>query len=149
MTEQSLNKIIRNRRTTIPLTLRELAAACGVSVSHLARIESGSRFPSPRTLCKIAKPLGFTEQELLILAGYISPSSSTLKEEREECAVGRLDMRVAKALAQEPVEIQRAVLKMLPLLKSIAKDIAQSDVGERQFSPDELEQFNGKNNPGR
>ena len=131
----------------IPLTLRELAAACGVSVSHLARIESGSRFPSPRILCKIAKPLGFTEQELLILAGYISPEPSTLKEEREEYAVGRLDMRVANALAKEPVEVQRAVIKMLPVLKSIANDIAQSDVGEGQFSPDELEQFKARTIP--
>jgi transcriptional regulator with XRE-family HTH domain len=125
----------------IPLTLHELAAASGVSVSHLARIESGSRFPSPRILCKIAKALGFTEQELLTLAGYLSAKLSMLKEEREEYAVGRLDMRVAKALAQEPVEVQRAVLKMLPVLKSIAKDIAREDVGEGQFSPDELEQF--------
>ena len=137
MTRESLKKVIRHRRTTIPLTLHELAAASGVSVSHLARIESGGRFPSARTLGKIAKPLGFTEQELLILAGYISPHSSTLKEDPEEYAVGRLDMRVAKALAQEPIEVQRAVLKMLPLLKRIAEDIAQSDAGETQFSPDE------------
>ncbi len=133
----------------LPLTLRELAKACGVSVSHLARIESGGRFPSARVLRQIAKPLGFTEQELLVLAGYISPNPSMLQEEHEEYAVGRLDMRVAKVLAQEPPEVQRAVIKMLPVLRSIAKDIAQSDVGERQFSPDELEQFNGKDNPSR
>ena len=127
----SLSKIIRHRRTMIPLTLRELATACGVSVSHLARIESGGRFPSPRILRQIAKPLGFTEQELLVLAGYISPNPFMLKEEREEYAVGRLDTRVAKVLAQEPLEVQRAVIKMLPVLRSIAKDIAQSDMGER------------------
>ena len=117
----SLNKIIRHRRTMIPLTLRELATACGVSVSHLARIESGSRFPSARVLRKIAKPLGFTEQELLVLADYISPNASMLKEEHEEYAVGRLDTRVAKALAQEPLEVQRAIIKMLPVLKGITK----------------------------
>jgi len=117
----SLNKIIRHRRTMIPLTLRELATACGVSVSHLARIESGSRFPSARVLRKIAKPLGFTEQELLVLADYISPNASMLKEEHEEYAVGRLDTRVAKVLAQEPLEVQRAIIKMLPVLKGITK----------------------------
>jgi len=105
----------------IPLTLRELATACGVSVSHLARIESGSRFPSARVLRKIAKPLGFTEQELLVLADYISPNASMLKEEHEEYAVGRLDTRVAKVLAQEPLEVQRAIIKMLPVLKGITK----------------------------
>ena len=142
-----LRKIIRHRRTRIPFTLRELAAASGVSASHLARIESGGRFPSPGVLHKIAKPLGFTDQELLVLAGYISSNPFMLKEEHEEYAVGRLDTRVAKALAREPLEVQRAVLKILPVLSSIAKDIAQSDVGERQFSANELEQFNGKDNP--
>jgi len=125
MTRENIGKIIRHRRTIIPLTLRRLATASGVSVSHLARIEGGSRFPSPWVLQKIAKQLGFTEQELLVLAGYISPSGSKLKEEREEYAVGPLDMRVAKALAQEPVEVQRAILKILPALKSIANDIAR------------------------
>jgi len=42
-----------------------------------------------------------------------------------EYAVGPLDMRVAKALAQEPVEVQRAVLKILPALKGLANDIAR------------------------
>ena len=117
----NLNKIIRHRRTMLPLTLRELATACGVSVSHLARIESGGRFPSARVLRRIAKPLGFTEQELLVLAGYLSPNASMLKEEHEEYAVGRLDTRVAKVLAQEPLEVQRAIIKMLPVLKGITK----------------------------
>lgn len=125
---ESLGEIIRHRRRTIPLTLRELAVLAGVSVSHLARVESGRRFPSAGILRMIARPLGFTEQELLVLAGYMSPGPSMVKEEGEEYAVGRLDMRVAKALAQEPVEVQRAVLKMLPLLKSIAKEIAQQEV---------------------
>jgi len=125
MTRENIGKVIRHRRTIIPLTLRQLATASGVSISHLARIESGSRRPSPWVLQKIAKQLGFTEQELLVLAGYISPNPHGLKEEREEYAVGPLDMRVAKALAQEPVEVQRAVLKILPALKGIANDIAR------------------------
>jgi len=112
----------------MPLTLRQLSARSGVSVSHLARIESGSRFPSATVLAKIAKPLGFTESELLVLAGYMSPGPRVLREEREEYVVGRLDARVARVLAQEPVEVQRAIVAMLPILKRIAKEIAESDV---------------------
>ena len=130
------------------MTLRELAVLAGVSVSHLARVESGHRFPSASILRMIARPLGFTEQELLVLAGYMSSGPSMLKEEGEEYAVGRLDIRVAKALAQEPLEVQRAVLKMLPVLKSIGKEIAQSEWGKRVFTTEELKKFDGKNNPG-
>ena len=125
---EKLRRIIKHRRSTIPLTLRQLAGRSGVSISHLARIEGGTRFPSARVLAKIAKPLGFTESELLVLAGYMSPEPSVLREEREEYMVGRLDARVARVLAREPVEVQRAVAAMLPILKSIAKEIAESDV---------------------
>ena len=38
-----------------------------------------------------------------------------------ESNVGRLNPMVARILAQEPVEVQRAVLAILTLLKSIAK----------------------------
>ncbi len=114
----------------MPLTLRQLAARSGVSISHQARIERGSRFPSATVLAQIAKPLGFTDSELLVLAGYMSPEPRVLREEREEYVVGRLDARVARVLAQEPVEVQRAVVVMHPILKSIAKKIAESDVEE-------------------
>jgi excisionase family DNA binding protein len=36
----------------------------------LCRIEKGERFPSARTLWKIAQPLGLDETELLLTAGY-------------------------------------------------------------------------------
>jgi len=48
----------------------------GVSSSHLRRIERGERFPSAAILRKIAKPLGFSESELLSLADYLPPESS-------------------------------------------------------------------------
>jgi len=91
-------------------------------------MESGSRSPSGTVLAKIAKPLGFRESELLVLAGYMSPNPRVLREEREEYAVGRLDARVARVLAQEPMEVQRAVVAMLPILRRIAKEIAESNV---------------------
>ena len=114
--EDSLNTIIKRQRIMVPLTLRELAAKSGVSASHLGRIERGERFPSANILRKIAKPLGFDEDELFMLAGYLSAGTPIGAESREG-----LDPYVAKMLARESVEIQRAVIGILSILKSLAQ----------------------------
>jgi len=110
--------ILKQRRVMMSLTLKDLAVASGVSASHLGRIEREERFPSARILRKIAKPLGASESELLTLAGYLSPQPST---GTERPSVGQLDPYVASVLSQEPVEIQRGVITVLTVLKSIAK----------------------------
>ena len=122
-----LGKILKQQRITVPLTLQELAAASGVSSSHLGRIERGERFPSARILRKIAKPLGFDEDELFTLAGFLSPQSSGVAEETgtRYSANRQLDPYVARLLAEEPREIQRAVIGILTLLKSVAKGMAK------------------------
>lgn len=104
----------------IPLTLQELAHASGVSPSHLGRIERGERFPSAHILRKIAKPLGLEESELFTLANYLSPQAP-ITEGTTEDNVGGLDPYVARILSQEPVEVQRTVIGILSILKSIAK----------------------------
>ena len=120
--DSDLGKIIKQQRITVPLTLQELAAESGVSSSHLGRIERGERFPSARILRKIAKPLGFDEDELFTLAGFLSPHTSGVAEESGSRYTGRqLDPYVARLLAEEPLEIQRAVIGILSLLKSIAR----------------------------
>lgn len=120
-----LGKILKQQRITIPLTLQELAAESKVSSSHLGRIERGERFPSARILRKIAKPLGFDEDELFTLAGFLSPQSSGVAEESGARYNSRqLDPYVARMLAEEPPEVQRSVIGILSLLKSIARGIA-------------------------
>ena len=109
----------------MPLTLQELAALSGVSSSHLGRIERGERFPSARILRKIAKPLGFDEDELFTFAGYLSPQPPGVAEESPEYSGGRLDPYVASLLAREPVDVQRAVIGFLTILKSIAKSLSK------------------------
>jgi transcriptional regulator with XRE-family HTH domain len=123
--EIGLGEIIRQQRVTIPLTLQELASQAAVSPSHLGRIERGERFPSARILRKIAKPLGFEEDELFTLAGYLSPQPAALSEARQSYSGGRLDPYVSKVLAQEPIEVQHAVIGILSILKSIAKGIVK------------------------
>ena len=68
---QNIGQILKQYRTSIPLTLKQLAASSGVSPSYLGRIERGQRFPSAAILRKIARPLGFGESEIFALAGYL------------------------------------------------------------------------------
>jgi len=123
----SLGRVLKQQRLSLPLTLRELGAMAGVSASHLGRIERGERFPSGSILRRIAKPLGFEEDELFTLAGYLSPTAPSVAEGRQRYGGGELDPYVAKMLAQEPAEMQRAIIGILSILKSIAKSIAKSN----------------------
>ena len=116
-----LGRIIKQQRISRSLTLQELAAKSGVSASHLGRTERGERFPSAHILQKIAKPLGFEEDELFTLAGYLSPQSPMIAEKHPTYSSERLDPYVATVLAQEPVEVQRAIIGILTILKSIAR----------------------------
>ena len=120
-----LGGIIKQQRISLPLTLQELTAQSGVSASHLGRIERGERFPSAHILQKIAKPLGFEEDELFTLAGYLSPQSPMIAEKIQGYSDERLDPYVARVLAQEPVETQRTVIGILTILKSVAKGIGK------------------------
>lgn len=112
-----LGQIIRSQRVTRSFTQSKLAQDSGVSQSHLGRIERGERFPSARVLRRLAKPLGFNDQELMILAGYLSPHS--LGEESPSYArVGRVDPYVAKMLGEQPPDVQCMVLNILSILKT-------------------------------
>jgi len=122
---ENLGEIIRRRRVTVPLTLQQLGTISSVSPSHLGRIENGGRFPSARILRRIAKPLGFEEDELFALAGYLSPHLPTVAEARQEYSGGQLDAYVARVLAQEPVDVQRAIIGILAILKTIARSTAK------------------------
>ena len=121
MDSNHLGGIIKQQRISLSLTLQELAGRSGVSASHLGRIERGERFPSAHILQKIAKPLAFEEDELFTLAGYLSPQSPMIAEKTPPYGSDRLDPYVARVLAQEPIETQRAVIGILTILKSIAK----------------------------
>jgi transcriptional regulator with XRE-family HTH domain len=119
-----LGEILRQQRVMMSLTLGELAEKSGVSASHLGRIERRERFPSGRILRRLARPLGFGENELFALAGYLSSVPSSVAEESPAHAGRRLDPYVARMLAQEPVDIQRAVIGILSILKSLAGSMA-------------------------
>ena len=80
----NIAKIIREQRKSLSLSLRRLSRLSGVSVSHLGRIEQGLRKPSPRTLQRIAKPLGFDLDELLVEAGFLLSQRALFSEEERD-----------------------------------------------------------------
>ncbi len=116
-----LGRLIKQQRVAESLTLQGLAEKSGVSSSHLGRIERGERFPSGQILRRIARPLGFEENELFTLAGYLTPRPAGVSERRRGYAGSGLDLWVAKTLAQEPVEVQRMAVSIVTILKSMAK----------------------------
>ena len=120
-----LGGILKQQRISLPMTLQGLAARSGVSASHLGRIERGERFPSAHILQRVAKPLGFEEDELFTLAGYLTPQSPAIAERNQSYGSERLDPYVSRVLAQEPVEVQRAVIGILTMLKGIAKSMSE------------------------
>jgi len=123
----NLGRILKQQRLSLPLTLRELSVMSGVSASHLGRIERGERFPSGSILRRIANPLGFEEDELFTLAGYLSSPTPSVAEGYQRYGGGELDPYVARMLTQEPVDIQRAVIGILSIIKSIAKGISKTN----------------------
>jgi len=95
----NIGEIIMEHRNSIPLTVSELSRMSGVSESHLRRIEIGERVPSARVLQSVAKPLGLRPNELLILAGYLSPEPSVLSEEQSNELSAELDILLERVVS--------------------------------------------------
>ncbi len=77
----SISKIVKQQRVLLDLTQAELAKKAGVSPTLIARLERGERYPSARTLTKLAKALDMNEIELFIYANYLSKPVSTKEME--------------------------------------------------------------------
>jgi transcriptional regulator with XRE-family HTH domain len=125
-TSKNFGRLIKQRRQFTKLTLHELSDASGVSPSHLGRIEKGERFPSAAILRRIARPLGLSEGEIFTLAGYLTPTVSSNIKSESVPVENRLDPYVVQILSKEPVEVQRAVVEMLSVVKSVATRITPS-----------------------
>ena len=110
--KQNIGKIIREQRKSVSLSLSQLSRISGVSVSHLGRIEQGQRQPSPRTLQKIAKPLGFDLDELLTMAGFLSPKEPLFTEEQREKLREELNM-LSERVVSDSKRIRDIVNRLL------------------------------------
>lgn len=123
---KDLATILKRRRLLIPMTLRELSARSGVSASYLDSIERGERFPSVRVLRKVSGPLGYEENDLFMLTGFLSHGSPIKVNSHESHSLPKgLDPYIGAVLAQEPLKVQRAVLGMLHLLRCLTKSFGK------------------------
>ena len=99
MPNYELGQSLRSRRKDKGLTLAQLGELSGVDTSFLGRIETGKRFPSARILQKVAPLLGYSETEILRLAGYLSPDG--------------IDERVTKMKESMKGEIETAMSNLM------------------------------------
>jgi transcriptional regulator with XRE-family HTH domain len=118
---KEFGRMLRQHRLMIPMTLHELTVKSGVSPSYLGRIERGERFPSAIILQRIAPPLGFDVDELFTLAGYLSTQPTVVPERSPVYSGDQLDPYAYRILCQEPIAVQRAVIGIVSILRSIAK----------------------------
>ena len=96
---QNLGSIVRQQRNRLGLTLANLAAKSGVSISHLGRIENAQRYPSANVLRKIAQPLNLDEKELFNLAGYLPIDQSKTNDLEKHKVLAELDILVDRVTA--------------------------------------------------
>jgi transcriptional regulator with XRE-family HTH domain len=67
----SIGEYIREQREQAKISLRQLAAAAGVSNPYLSQIERGLRRPSAEILQQIAKGLRISAEALYVQAGIL------------------------------------------------------------------------------
>lgn len=106
---QRLRYFRRQRRRGEGGTLREFAAACGLSVSFVSLVERGEREPQLRTLVAMAQALGVPIRELFTPL----PTGPDAPQESQEAALQCLVHFIrARGLSAE------SILKLLRLAES-------------------------------
>lgn len=69
-------------------TLREVAERAGIDFSYLSKVESGTLPPpKPEVIIKLADVLGADKDDLLELAGKVSPDITEMIEEKPKVRV--------------------------------------------------------------
>ncbi len=121
MRVSSIGEYIKEQREQAKISLRQLAAAAGVSNPYLSQIERGLRRPSAEILQQIAKGLRISAEALYVQAGI-------LEDRHDESGV-----RVAVLADLELTERQKQVL--LEIYDSFRKEAAA--LRAQQAAPDE------------
>jgi transcriptional regulator with XRE-family HTH domain len=125
MRVSSIGEYIKEQREQAKISLRQLAAAAGVSNPYLSQIERAMRRPSAEILQQIAKGLRISAEALYVQAGIL--------EDRPP------DSGVRAAVLAEPDLTERQKQVLLEIYDSFRKEAAalaelppeaQSDAGE-------------------
>ena len=75
-----LGEYLREQRTSAKLSIRQLAAAAGVSNPYLSQIERGLRKPSAEILQQLAKGLRISAEQLYMHAGILDERDTSGQE---------------------------------------------------------------------
>ncbi len=110
MRVSSIGEYIKEQREQAKISLRQLAAAAGVSNPYLSQIERGLRRPSAEILQQIAKGLRISAEALYIQAGIL--------EDRPA------DSGVRAAVLAEPDLTERQKQVLLEIYDSFRKEAA-------------------------
>jgi transcriptional regulator with XRE-family HTH domain len=110
MRVSSIGEYIKEQREQAKISLRQLAAAAGVSNPYLSQIERGLRRPSAEILQQIAKGLRISAEALYVQAGIL--------EDRPT------DSGVRAAVLAEPVLTERQKQVLLEIYDSFRKEAA-------------------------
>ena len=110
MSVSSIGQYIREQREQAKISLRQLAAAAGVSNPYLSQIERGLRKPSAEILQQIAKGLRISAEALYVQAGIL--------EDR------RPDSGVRAALLADPELSERQKQVLLEIYESFRRETA-------------------------
>ena len=111
---RNLGGYIREQRSNSQISLRQLAAAAGVSNPYLSQVERGLRKPSAEFLQQIAKALRISAEALYVQAGIL--------EERAG------DAEVATAIHADRQLTERQKQVLLEIYESFCKENAAATV---------------------
>jgi len=112
MANNELGESLKARRLEKGLTLLRLSEITGAHQSYLGRIEQGERMPSAPILRKLAGPLGFTEVELLKMAGYLARDEADDQVAKVKREVNDLLTGVQAEFHEALADIQRRVTNL-------------------------------------
>jgi len=118
----SIGEYIREQREQAKFSLRQLAAAAGVSNPYLSQIERGLRRPSAEILQQIAKGLRISAEALYVQAGIL--------EDRPP------DSGVRAAVLAEPGLTERQKQVLLEIFDSFRKETAARAAAAGDARPD-------------
>ena len=106
---EALGDYIREQRDQAQMSVRQLAAAAGVSNPYLSQIERGLRRPSADILNRLAGALRISAESLYVQAGILSDEG---RPERSLSVVDAIaaDTRLTEAQRRTLLEIHRAFL---------------------------------------
>jgi transcriptional regulator with XRE-family HTH domain len=111
--KEGFGEYLREQRRNAQLSLRQLAAAAGVSNPYLSQIERGLRRPSAEILQQIAKALRISAEQLYIRAGIL--------DQRED------GQEVVMAVLSDPRITERQKQVLLDVYESFRNQNASPD----------------------